>query len=108
MSTRLKDSSKGHKVVVQQRLHESDLTGDLLQRGGYEHLCLAAEFAPDRRCCTSIGWQDPRTEAGELLCPQRFNHAALEEYKTALGSYRYAGPFPQRPAPADGGMLKRH
>ena len=43
-----------------------------------------------------------------MLCPQRFNHAALEEYKTALGSYRYAGQFQQRPAPADGGMLKRH
>jgi len=108
MSTRLNDPAKGHKVVIQQRLHESDLTGDLLQRGGYAHLCLPAEFEPDRRCGTSIGWQDPRTEAGELLCPQRFNHAALEEYKTALGSYRYAGQFQQRPAPADGGMLKRH
>ena len=73
MSTRLNDPSKGHKVVIQQRLHESDLTGDLLQRGGYEHLCLPAEFEPDRRCCTSIGWRDPRTEAGEMLCPQRFN-----------------------------------
>jgi predicted phage terminase large subunit-like protein len=79
-----------------------------LQRGGYAHLCLPAEFEPDRRCGTSIGWQDPRTEAGELLCPQRFSHAALEEYKTALGSYRYAGQFQQRPAPADGGMLKRY
>ena len=87
MSTRLNDPSKGHKVVIQQRLHESDLTGDLLQRGGYAHLCLPAEFEPDRRCGTSIGWQDPRTEAGELLCPQRFNHAALEEYKTALGRW---------------------
>jgi hypothetical protein len=100
--------TKGHKVVIQQRLHESDLTGDLLQRGGHAHLCLPAEFEPDRRYGTSIGWQDPRTEAGALLCPQRFSQTALEEYQTALGSYRYAGQFQQRPAPADGGMLKRH
>jgi hypothetical protein len=100
MSTRLNDPSKGHKIVVQQRLHESDLTGDLLLRGGYEHLCLPAEFEPECRCCTSIGWKDPRTEAGELLWPQRLDHAVLEELKATLGSYRYAGQFQQRPAPA--------
>ena len=102
------DPSKGHKVVVQQRLHEADLTGDLLRRGGYEHLCLPAEFEPDRRSSTSIGWQDPRTEAGQLLWPQRIDQAALEEFKATLGRYRYAGQFQQRPAPADGGMLKRY
>ena len=46
MSTRLNDLSKGHKIVIQQRLHEADLTGDLLIRGGYEHLCLPAEYEP--------------------------------------------------------------
>src|SRR5436309_9712518 len=30
MATRLNDFSSGHKVVIQQRLHEADLTGDLL------------------------------------------------------------------------------
>ena len=31
MSTRLNDLSRGHKIVIQQRLHESDLSGDLLR-----------------------------------------------------------------------------
>jgi predicted phage terminase large subunit-like protein len=108
MSTRLNDPSKGHKIVIQQRLHEADLTGDLLIRGGYEHLCLPAEFEPDRCCRTSIGWRDPRSTGGELLWPQRIDEAALNTFKASLGSYRYAGQFQQRPAPADGGMLKRH
>jgi predicted phage terminase large subunit-like protein len=108
MSTRLNNPSQGHKIVVQQRLHEADLTGDLLVRGGYEHLCLPAEFEPERRCITSIGWADPRTTAGELLWPDRVSHEVLASYLTSLGSYRYAGQFQQRPAPADGGMLKRH
>ena len=34
MATRLNDFATGHKVVIQQRLHEADLTGDLLQKGG--------------------------------------------------------------------------
>jgi predicted phage terminase large subunit-like protein len=108
MSTRHNDPAKGHKVVIQQRLHEADLTGDLLVRGGYEHLCLPAEFEPDRRCCTSIGWTDPRSAAGELLWPERMPQATLHKLKATLGSYRYAGQFQQRPAPASGGMLKRH
>jgi hypothetical protein len=40
MSTRLNDFATGHQIVIQQRLHEADLTGDLLQRGAYELLCL--------------------------------------------------------------------
>jgi len=100
--------AKGQKVVIQQRLHEADLTGDLLLRGGYEHLCLPAEFEPDRRCSTSIGWTDPRSCAGELLWPHTINQATLEGYKATLGSYRYAGQYKQRPAPAGGCMLKRH
>src|SRR6185436_10549974 len=32
MSTRLNNPSQGHMIVIQQRLHEADLTGDLLLR----------------------------------------------------------------------------
>jgi predicted phage terminase large subunit-like protein len=108
MATRLNDLSTGHKVVIMQRLHESDLTGDLLSKGGYEHLCLPAEFDPDRRCTTSIGWSDPRQEQGELLWPQKVSNFDLDNLKKTLGSYRYAAQYQQRPAPAEGGIFKRH
>jgi predicted phage terminase large subunit-like protein len=108
MSTRLNDPSTGHKIVIQQRLHEADLTGDLLIKGGYALLRLPAEFEPDRRCETSIGWKDPRTSAGELLWSQKIDRAELDILKTTLGSYRYAGQYQQRPSPAAGGMLKTH
>jgi hypothetical protein len=77
MSTRLNDLASGHKVVIQQRLHEADLTGDLLGRGGFERLCLAAEFEAERRCTTSIGWTDPRSEAiGRTICTAGFPSSA--------------------------------
>jgi predicted phage terminase large subunit-like protein len=94
--------------VIQQRLHEADLTGDALIKGGYEHLCLPEQFVLDRRRQTSIGWTDPRTGAGQLLWPQKIDQAALDSLKVTLGSYRYAGQYQQRPAPAEGGMLKKH
>ena len=108
LSTRLNDFATGHKVVIQQRLHEADLTGDLLLKGGFELLSLPAEFEPERCCTTSIGWTDPRVEAGELLWPERIKAAHLASLKVLLGSYRYAGQYQQRPSPAEGGIFKRH
>ena len=107
MSTRLNDFRTGHKVVIQQRLHEVDLTGDLLAKGGFELLCLPAEFDPDRNCITLIGWTDPRQERGELLWPEKVRREDLDQLKVTLGSYRYAGQYQQRPLPAEGGIFKR-
>ncbi len=104
MSTRLNQPATGAKVIVMQRLHERDLTGHLLERGGYEHLCLPAEFEPSH----PFVWPaDPRTEPGELLWEERIDSEALEEIKVSLGSYGAAGQLQQRPAPDEGGILKR-
>ena len=107
MCTRLNDPRTGHRVVVQQRLHENDLTGNLLEKGGYELLVLPEEFEPERAGPTSIGWCDPRTKPGELLWTERIGPAEVERLKRDLGSYRFAGQFQQRPSPAGGGMFKR-
>jgi len=108
MATRLNDFATGHKVVIQQRLHECDLTGDLLEkRADYEFLCVPEEFEPERRCVTSI-WQDPRQQDGELLWPQKVTQGDIDALKVTLGSYRYAGQFQQRPSPAGGGVFQRH
>jgi hypothetical protein len=42
ITTRFNDPKTGAEVVVMQRVHESDLTGHLLDKGGWEHLCLPA------------------------------------------------------------------
>jgi len=70
MSSRLNSMATGSKVIIMQRLHETDLSGHVLERGNYEHLCLPSEFEPERRSVTSIGWRDPRTQPGELLFPE--------------------------------------
>jgi hypothetical protein len=102
-STRLNDPETGVKIVVMQRLHERDLTGHLLERGGWEHLCLPAGYAPSHQ----FAWpRDPRTEPGEVLW-EKWGAPWLAEKKLELGSYGYAGQYQQRPAPAEGGILKR-
>jgi predicted phage terminase large subunit-like protein len=107
MSTRVNDPRTAAKVVVMQRCHQRDLSGHLLEQGGYEHLCLPAEFEGSKRA-TSIGWSDPRELPGELLWPDRFGQVEIETLKVSLGSYGVAGQLQQRPTPAGGGIFKRH
>jgi predicted phage terminase large subunit-like protein len=106
MSTRLNDPRTGAFVIVMQRVHQQDLAGHVLEQGGYEHLCLPAEF-DGRKTVTLCGWTDPRTEAGELLWPERFTRVDLDALKRQLGSYGASGQLQQQPVPAGGGMFKR-
>lgn len=107
MATRLNDQKTGGKVIVMQRLHEKDLSGHVLKQGGYTHLCLPAEYEPSRRCVTSIGWSDPRTEEGQLLWPDRVGPDEIKELKLRLGPTGYAGQFQQSPSPASGNRFNK-
>jgi predicted phage terminase large subunit-like protein len=107
MSTRLNDPKTGARVMVMQRVHERDLAGHVLEQGGYEHLCLPAEYEGNKRS-TVIGWSDPREQNGELLWPERFGPEEIRELKRSLGSYGAAGQLQQRPSPAEGGCIQRH
>ena len=107
MSTRLNNPKTGCKVIVMQRLHESDLSGHVLKQGGWDHLCLPAQFEKGRRSKTTLGNYDPRTEDGELLWKGRFGIKEIDELKVQLGEYGTSGQLQQRPSPAAGGIIKR-
>lgn len=95
-------------VVIMQRLNEKDTSGIILKRElGYVHLCLPMRFEAERRCVTRIGFQDPRTEDGELLFPERFPEETVTSLEKTMGSYAAAGQLQQRPAPREGGMFKK-
>jgi predicted phage terminase large subunit-like protein len=105
--TRLNDPARSAIIVVMQRLHEQDPSGHIISSHlGYEHLCLPMEFEPARRCTTSLGWSDPRTQEGEILDPVRFPPETIARDKKAMGEYAWAGQMQQRPSPLGGGILK--
>ncbi|MDF2602620.1 MAG: large terminase subunit [Methylobacterium brachiatum] len=107
VTTRLNDPARSAIVVIMQRLHERDVSGQILRLGlGYVHLMLPMEFEAERACRTPI-FADPRTIDGELLFPERFPRAVVERDKIPLGAYAVAGQFQQRPAPRAGGLFDR-
>jgi len=106
---RLNNMQTGKRVIIQQRLHEDDLTGYILSTdaGQWEKLIIRAEYEVGDTYQSAIGWTDPRKEDGELFCPERFPRDVIEAEKRVKGSFGYAGQYQQRPAPADGAIFKK-
>lgn len=96
------------RVVIEQRLHTNDATGFLLKKmeeGGlqWEHVVLPMEFEPSRYV-SGVDLDDPRTTTKQPLWPKRFSSADMASFKA--DSYKWAGQYQQRPAPAGGGIWK--
>jgi len=92
-------------IIVMQRLHELDTTGYLLSKKDLKikHICIPAEVSKDIN--------PPELKSyyiDGLFDPIRRNRESLNTTKTDLGSYGYAGQMMQRPAPLEGGMIKKN
>lgn len=105
-STRLNNKRTGAIVVVMQRVHEDDIAERCIEQG-YTHLCLPAR-AEERTTISVPSGKVYTREEGDLLWPEREGTEELANAKRALGSYAYAAQYQQRPAPSEGGLLKRH
>ena len=102
------NGKKSAIVVIMQRLHEDDVSGNILSRDtNYVHLCLPMRFEPERRCSTPIGFTDPHETDGELLFPELYDEERTVELEGELGPYGTAGQLQQSPVGRDGGMFKR-
>lgn len=117
LPTRYNNFKTGRLINIQQRTSMKDISGyiESNEKNDFVRLILPMEFEQSRRCVTvplkstnGVPWQDPRTEDGELLVPDRIGAYELKRLKKSLGSeYAIAGQLQQRPAPAEGGMIKR-
>lgn len=105
MASRKADPKRFARVVIMQRLHEGDLAARCVAEG-YTHLMLPMRYEPERRCLTAWG-ADPRTEPGELLCPERFDEKAVADTEREMGSQVASAQLQQRPAPAEGNIFNR-
>lgn len=104
-STRLDNKKKGVIVLVMQRLHSDDLSGYLLEKGGWEHLCLPAVSLSSQK--HHFGNITKFREAGELLHPLREDIFLVERAKIELGSSAFAAQYQQNPQAEEGGMIKK-
>lgn len=105
LPTRKVDKLVTPTILIQQRLHQADPSGEMVEkgqeRGGIRHICLPGEdsgriFPPELKAHYKDG----------LLDPVRLPAKVLEELKEILGEYGYAAQILQHPVPLGGGMFK--
>jgi hypothetical protein len=103
--SRFNDQRTGKFIMIMQRLHEADPTGDLLIDGGYCHLKLPAEAKTSVHI--KLGESQWDMAQGELLT-NRLPADELDRLRTDMGEYLYCGQYLQDPVPAGGGEFKDH
>jgi predicted phage terminase large subunit-like protein len=118
-ASRLNDSPErpGVMIVIGQRIHEDDLFGMLLEEPErWTHLCLPGRYETKHpyRYPASVTLPsgrellgDIRDTEGELLAPTVLSEERLLELATDMTAHVAAGQIQQRPAPQEGGQLKR-
>jgi predicted phage terminase large subunit-like protein len=104
LMARLNNKKAGAVIIVMQRLHMDDLTGHLMEIGGWDRLCLPAKAPKDALIPLWRG--DYAWKADECLQPVREDDSALDELKRDMGAEAFNTQFLQAPVPAGGNMLK--
>lgn len=105
MASRLDDAKVGVRIIVMQRLHESDLTGHVLTTDpeGWEHICIPGEYADNIKPA-----ELRKHYVDGLFDSVRLDKPILAGHRRRLGSYGYSGQIMQSPSPDTGGMFKWH
>jgi predicted phage terminase large subunit-like protein len=103
--SRLDSKSAGAVVIVMQRLHEDDLTGRLLEKGGWQHLKIAAIAEQDEKIAVGPGRIHER-RAGSVIDPRRESLDDLERLKHSMGELFFSAQYQQEPIPLAGNLIK--
>ena len=106
--SKLNQPDIGVRIIIMQRVHEEDLTGFLLSketRLKYKHICIPAKNG-DGNIKPQYLEEFYDKETG-LFWEERFSQSTLDDYRSALGSYGYAGQLQQTPTPLDSGMIHK-
>jgi Protein of unknwon function (DUF3008) len=99
--TRLDSKSTGAVVLVMQRVHEDDLAGRLLEKGGWHHLKVAAIAEMDEQI--PIGrHRTYKRKAGDVIDPNGDSLEALMAMKQSMGELFISAQYQQEPIPLAG------
>src|SRR5690606_35077876 len=106
LSSRKVNKAVTPTILVMQRLHQLDPTGNWLSKKGkaIRHFKFPGRITDKVR---PIPEELSEYYVDNLLDPIRISDSVLKDNRLDLGEYGYAGQFDQDPAPSDGGVWKR-
>jgi len=104
-SSRLDNKKNGVFIVVMQRLHSEDLTGHLLNKGGWELLTLPA--ISEEICKIGYNGRILKTrQKNDILHKKREDKTQLDLIKVDLGTASYLAQYQQKPVSNESSIIK--
>jgi predicted phage terminase large subunit-like protein len=104
VASRLDNPLRGRIVVVGQRLHEDDLSGYLLAKRGWSHVCLPLVAEETTR--HQVGSRVWVRQVGEPLLPEMWPKQVVDEKRSSIGEAVFSAQYQQNPSAAIGELIK--
>ena len=105
ISTRL-NNKDSRILLITQRGHVDDLSGHLIEKGGFNHLKIEG-IASQRTEYNLLNGRTYIREKDELIDHRRFGLREIEERRRDLGSAAFEAQYQQNPQPPEGNVFKR-
>jgi predicted phage terminase large subunit-like protein len=106
LMSRLDSKERGVIIVVMQRVHLNDLSGSLMEPGGWEVLSLPAIAEVEEETPISATESHVR-HIGEALHPELESAESLKTLQAKIGPDVFSAQYQQAPVPLGGAMIKR-
>lgn len=104
IASRLDDQIRGVMIVVGQRMHEDDLSGNLLQKGGWKHVCLP--LVAEEAASYTFGNSRWDRMPGEPLLAKQWQPEVIKRKQEEVGASIFAAQYQQNPTAAFGELIQ--
>lgn len=105
IASRLDNQGRGAIVIVGQRLHEDDLSGYLLRKGGHwRHVSLP--LVAEEKTVLQIGSRLWTREEGDVLLPELWPPEVVAHVRAANGEGTFSAQYQQNPSAAIGELIR--
>jgi predicted phage terminase large subunit-like protein len=103
--SRLDSKTDGAVILVMQRLHEDDLAGRLLEKGGWHYLKIPAIAQQDEP--VQVGPRRTiRRKSNTVIDARREPLEALDNLRKSMGALHFSAQYQQEPIPLEGNLIK--
>lgn len=107
LTTRLDNEKEGAVVIVEQRTHRNDLSGNVLLEKEWVHLSLPALNEKHRTVVFPMSRTAKVRATGDLLWEEKHGAEDLNRQKIRMGSRAFNAQFQQSPVSDEGSLFKR-
>lgn len=103
--SRFNNKAEGRLIAIQQRIHENDLSGMLLENQDFTNVVMPAS-AVEPQSFPLYNGRVYRRNPGDLLNPARESQSTLDRLRREMGDAAFSAQYQQNPIPPGGNRVR--